>query len=236
MQIQTVVTAFMVMPVPSINPLVPDPAHFLQTLWFLPVQFLQKVLFHLLAVAVLPLYIYLKCLIDQIFLAVHDVGDVPQCPCIMGCRIDMHMDACILSCHCTCMPELPDEFLYDRDIRVFTDRGNKFYLVLTPRITAAFFLRLNAGVIHDFPSAACRIPDTVLFIASAVIAERRGKIGCHDLRSTLSGNACHLDLNAEFLLPHVHSLASLLPFSLLYRPPALPNSFSLYSGACTMRL
>ena len=33
---------------PSISPLVPDPAHFLQTLWFLPVQFLQKVLFHLL--------------------------------------------------------------------------------------------------------------------------------------------------------------------------------------------
>mgnify|MGYP007061163043 FL=1 len=38
------------------------------------------------------------------------------------------------------MPELPDEFLYDRDIRIFTDGGNKFYLVLTPRITAAFFL------------------------------------------------------------------------------------------------
>lgn len=138
-QIQTVVTAFMVMPVPSINPLVPDPAHFLQTLWFLPVQFLQKVLFHLLAVTMLPLYIYLKCLIDQIFLAVHDVGDVPQCPCIMGCRVDMHMDACILSRHRTCMPELPDEFLYDRDICIFTDGRNKFYLVLTPRITAAFF-------------------------------------------------------------------------------------------------
>ena len=62
------------------------------------------------------------------------------------------------------------------------------------------------------------------------------KVTGDNARCRAAGQAGHLDLNAEFLLPHVHSLASLLPFSLLYRPPALPNSFSLYSGACTIRL
>ena len=77
MQVQTVITALMIMIVTSVITSIPDITYFLQCFGFLTVQFLQKFFFYLLAVFMLPSYIYLQSFVYQIFFAVHNVCDVP---------------------------------------------------------------------------------------------------------------------------------------------------------------
>ena len=91
------------MPVSAIPSLVPDVADFIYGLWFFLVQFLQKTFLHFFAVSVFPLHIYLQCFINQILLAVHDVCNVAECSCRIGCCIHMNMDTGIFPGYGSCV-------------------------------------------------------------------------------------------------------------------------------------
>ena len=99
----------------------------------------------------------------------------------MGSCIDMYMDAGILSRNGSGMPKLPYKSLNGRDVRILTNRGNKFYLVLIPGGGTVFCRCHNAGIIHHFPSPALTVPDTILLVILAVILCLAPKVLRHDL-------------------------------------------------------
>ncbi len=58
-QVQTMVSAVVIMPVAAIISLVPDVADLRQGLWLFPVQTLQKIFFHFPAITMFTVYIHL---------------------------------------------------------------------------------------------------------------------------------------------------------------------------------
>ncbi|CDA68225.1 putative uncharacterized protein [Clostridium sp. CAG:510] len=148
----------------------------------------------------------------------------------MGCGIHMNMNATLFPCNGSCMTELPYNLLNGWDVCIFTDGGYKLHFVFIPAMGSILFPCHNTGIIHNLPLSSLIVIYTVFLVISTIILTTASQIFCYNLRRFLSGQTGQFNFNPEFLLPHIHRLTS------SYLPPALPNSFSLYSGACTIRL
>ena len=93
------------------------------------VELLYEALFYLSAVVALSVSADSECLEQEVFLACHDVGDVSERPCCVGCRVDVDVDSAGAVGDCPFVSQLSDNLLDGLDVFVVADWRYEFALV-----------------------------------------------------------------------------------------------------------
>ena len=206
-EVQAVVAAAVVMHVPSAGCFhVPEVCEFRHRRWPFLVQLFEEPFVGLAAVAVFPARIDAQCAVDQVFLAVKDVHQIPQGLRREPFRPHMDVDAAGAVGKSAGSAQGADEFLQARDVVVGKDGADHFGAVVRRcfnSASAGLLFRKQAGVIHGFPFPALSVFRDVGVVGAAfVVFASRPEEGGHQAGRLAAGDSCHFDFNAKVLCFH----------------------------------
>ena len=201
-EVEPVVPAVVVMFIPTKGCLdVPDVGKFCHGSGLLLVQFPEEGFICLLAVSGFPEGVDLEGMVDHIFLAGHQVYQVPQG--FRGELLGTHMDVDPAGSvhHGPCFSQGPYHFLQLRNVVVGKDGAHHFRAVFRRGAfnpAAHFSLGMDAGIAHDLPGPAQVVgggPGVVdsALVGSPACSEETG----HQVGSLFSRNPRHFHFNSE---------------------------------------
>lgn len=201
-EVEPVVAAVVVMVIPAVGGLdVPGVGKSCHGPGLLFVQFPQEVSIRLLAVSGFPEGVDLEGMVNHVFLAGHQVHQVPQG--FRGELFGSHMDVDPAGGvhHGPALSQGPHQFLQLRDVIVGKDGAHHFRPVVPGGafdLAAHLSLGPDAGVAHGFPCPILVIPGGVGIVGPAFI----GAPSCpeetgHQAGSLFSRNPRHFHFNPE---------------------------------------
>ncbi len=201
-EVQAVVAAAVVMHVPSAGCFhVPEVCEFRHRCRPFLVQFLEEAFVGLAAVAVFPARVDAKCAVDQVFLAVKDVHQIPQGLRREPFRTHMDVDAARAVGEGASLAQGADEFLQARDVVVGKDGADHFGAVVRRSFNGAsadLLFGIQAGVVHGFPFPSLSVFCNVGIVSSACVVFAPGpEEGGHQTGRLAAGNPCHFDFDAK---------------------------------------
>lgn len=221
--VQAVVAAAVVMHVPSAGGFhVPEVCEFRHRRRPFLIQLPEKLFIGLAAVAVFPARVDAQCAVDQIFLAVKDVHQIPQCLRREPFRPHMDVDDAGAVGESAGLAQGADEFLQARDVVVGKDGADHFGAVVCRGFNSAsadLLFGNQAGIVHGFPFPSLSVFCDVGVVGAAfVVFAFRPEEGGHQAGRLAAGNPCHFDFDAKVLCFH----NSLYPFYVCVCPLGTP--------------
>ena len=206
-EVQAVVAAAVVVHAPSVRCLhVPKIREFFHRRRPLLIQFFEELGICLAAVAAFPARVDVQSPVDQVFLAVKDIHQIPQGFRCKAFRANMDVDAAGAVGKSTGFAQGADEFLQFRNVLVGKDGADHFCAVVGRGVHGAaahFLFRNQAGVIHGFPFPPLFIFCNVGIVGSACVVFASGpEEGGHQGGRLAAGNSCHFDFDAKVLCFH----------------------------------
>lgn len=201
MQVQPVVAGAVVMVSPSIGCfLIPEVGDAVQRVRLSPVEVLQEGGVRLPAVPAFPRGVDLEGTVNHVFLACHDVHQVPQGLCREPFSPDMDVDAAGLVGKGTGFAEHPHQFLQLRDVFVGKDGADHFRAVEAGsvcNVAVHLLLGNQTGVVHGFPFPSLFIPCNIGIVGSAFVPAFRPEEAGHEAGGPASRNPCHFHFDAK---------------------------------------
>ena len=208
MQVQPVVAGAVVMMVPSVRRfLIPEVGDAFQRVRLSPIDVLQEGRVCLPAVPAFPRRIDLEGAVNHVFLARHDVHQVPQGLCREPFGPDMDVDAAGLVGKGPGLAERPHQLLQLRDVFVGKDGADHFRAVETGSIrnvSVHLLLGNQAGIVHGFPFPSLFIPCGVGIVGSAFVPAFRPEEAGHEAGGPASRDSCHFHFDAKVQCFHNH--------------------------------
>ena len=206
-EVQAVVAATVVMHVPSVGGFhVPEICEFRHRRRPFLVEFLEELCVGLAAVAVFPARVDAQCAVDQVFLAVKDVHQIPQGLRCEPFRSHMDVDAAGAVGEGTGSAQGADEFLQARDVVVRKDGADHFGAVVRRCFNSAstdLLFGIQAGIVHGFPFPSLSVFCDVGVVGAAfVVFAFRPEEGGHQAGRLAAGDSCHFDFDAKVLCFH----------------------------------
>lgn len=201
-EVKAMVPAVVVMFIPSEGGLdVPDVGKFFHGLGLRFVQLVKEGAVRLLAISAFSDRVDLEGMVDHVFLAGHQVHQVPQG--FRGELLGAHMDVDPAgSVHQgSSLSQRPYHFLQLRDVIVGKDGADYFRAVVPGgafNLAAYLSLRPDAGVAHGFPGSALVIASGVGIVGPTFMGAPPGseEFG-HQVGSLFSRNPRHFHFNPE---------------------------------------
>ena len=215
--VQHMVTAAVIMLVSAFVAvsIVPNVCQGIHRLGLSPVQLLEEILVHRVAVAVDAVAVKAKGRNQKAFVACHDVGEVAEGLGAMLTQANVDVDSAHMGgvTFRSGFAEAADDFLQVLNVIVGEDWASHLRFLLIASC-------LDAGVSGDFPFSALIILASPSVVAAANVANRvLCAVVCGDgAAGFFSGNVIHLNLNADGLLFHFLNLDSGLFVHNMYLP------------------
>jgi len=207
-QVQPVVAGAVVMMIPSVRRfLIPEVGDAVQGDRLFPVEILQESGVRLPAVPAFPRGVDLESAVNHVFLARHDVHQVPQGLCRELFGPDMDVDAAGLVGKSSGLAKRPHQFLQLRDVFVGKDGTDHFRAVEAGSIcnvSVHLLLGNQAGVVHGFPFPSLFIPCSVGIVGSAFVPAFRPEEAGHEAGGPASRNPCHFHFDSKVQCFHNH--------------------------------
>ncbi len=233
-EVQAVVAAAVVMHVPSAGGFhVPEVCEFRHRRRPFLVEFLEEPFVGLAAVAVFPARVDAQCAVNQVFLAVKDVHQIPQGLRREPFRSHMDVDAARAVGEGAGSAQGADEFLQARDVVVGKDGADHFGAVVRRCFNGAsadLLFGIQAGVVHGFPFPSLSVFCDVGIVGAAfVVFAFRPEEGGHQAGRLAAGDSCHFDFDAKVLCFHNYLCpfyVCVCPFGTLYITLKAHNSKS----------
>ena len=201
MQVQPMVASAVVVVVPSVwRFLIPEVGDAVQRIRLLPVEILEECGVRLSAVPAFPRGVNLEGAVNHIFLARHDVHQIPQCLCREPFGSDVDVDAAGLVGKGPGLAECPHQFLQLRDVFVGKDGADHFRAVMIGSVhdfAVHFFLRDQARVVHGLPFPPLVILCGVGIVDSAFVPAFRSEESGHKAGRPVSRNPCHFHFDSK---------------------------------------
>lgn len=201
-EVEPVVPAAIVMFIPTKGCLdVPDVGKFCHGSGLLLVQFPEEGFICLLAISAFPDRIDLESMVNHVFLACHQVHQVPQGfrSELLGSHMDVDPAGAIYQG--SCFSQSPYHFLQLRDVIVGKDGANHFCAILIGSsfdLAVHLSLRPNAGITHGFPGSSLVIAGSVGVVGTAFMGtSSRPEKGAHQIGGLCSRNPRHFHFNPE---------------------------------------
>lgn len=129
----------------------------------------------------------------------------------MARRIHMNMDSTAIIYLCAAVAKFPDQLLYRGNIFIAANWGNDLHRVQAACCSCSSCLTADAGIADYLPATAISILDGVAVIGASHMNRVSFKMPSQDFCRSISGNPCHLDLNAKVLASQAVSPPWCLP-------------------------
>lgn len=201
MQVQPVVAGAVVMMVPPVRRfLIPEVGDAVQCVRLFPVEILQERGVRLPAIPPFPRGVDLEGAVNHVFLARHDVHQIPQGLCCKPFGSDVDVDAAGLVGEGPGLAERPHQFLQLRNVFVGKDGADHFRAVAGGSVhdfAVHLFLRDQAGVVHGFPFPSPVILCGVGIVGSAFMPAFCSKEAGHEAGRPVSCNPCHFHFDSK---------------------------------------
>ena len=201
MQVQPMVAGAVVVVVPSVRRfLIPEVGNTVQRIRLFPVEILEECGVRLPAVPAFPRGVNLEGAVNHIFLARHDVHQIPQCLCREPFGSDVDVDAAGLVSKGPSLAERPHQFLQLRNVFVGKDGADHFCAVAAGSVhdfAVHLFLRYQAGIIHGFPFPSLIVPCGVGIVGSSFVPAFRSEEAGHKAGRPVSRNPCHFHFDSK---------------------------------------
>ncbi len=208
MQVQPMIAGAVVMVSPSIGCfLIPEVGDPVQGVRLFPVEFLQEGGVRLPAVPAFPRGIDLESAVNHVFLARHNVHQVPQGLYREPFGPDMDVDAAGLVGKGTGLAERPYQLLQLRNVFVGKDGTDHFRAVEAGsvcNVSVHLLLGNQAGVVHGFPFPSLFIPCDIGIVGSAFVPAFRSEEAGHEAGGPASRNPCHFHFDSKVQCFHNH--------------------------------
>ena len=198
MKIQRVIPACVIMHIAPVPPVVPDAFETIQALRLLLVYLPQKPLFDPPAVIFRTVQVHLQGFVDELFLACHNIRDVPQMLRVKFFCPNMDMDPAAVIDQRAVPSQRPHDLLNGFNIFIDTNRAYQLHAVCTVccnSLSTHLFLRLDAPVRYKLPHTVLCVPHCVCVIAAAGVFRPRSKKSRQDLRRFSAAQPGHFDLD-----------------------------------------
>lgn len=206
-EVQAVVAAAVVMHVPSAGCFhVPEVCEFRHRRRPFLIEFFEEPFVGLAAVAVFPARVDSEGAVDQVFLAVKDVYQIPQGFGREPFRSHMDVDAAGAVGEGAGLAQGADEFLQARDVVVGKDGADHFRAVVRRGFDSAptdLLFGNQAGVVHGFPFPTLSVFRDVGVVGAAfVVFASRPEEGGHQAGRLAAADSCHFDFDTKVLCFH----------------------------------